>query len=88
MPFVAVLQNSYRIPFGEKQTDNILYVIDIEMFQVLITTYVKTYHDGDYLTVGHGELVVMGIFSVVFFQDMSRLYNIDFVEYFVVRLLI
>ena len=39
--------------------------------KIPIATYVKTYHDGNYLTVEHGELAIKRPFTVVFFQDMS-----------------
>ena len=46
----------------------LLYMMDIEMLQISITTCVKTYHDGDYLTVGHDELVATGLFTLSFFR--------------------
>ena len=48
------------------------------MFQTSITACVKTYHDGDHLTVRHGKLAITGLFSVVFFQDMARLDSVKF----------
>ena len=62
---VAVQQSGYKILFGEIRLTVFLYVIDIKMFQTSITTYVKTYHDGDYLTVGHGQLAITDRKSVV-----------------------
>ena len=43
------------------------------MFKTSIATHVKTDHDGDHLTVGHGKLAVTRPFTVVFFQDMPDL---------------
>ena len=36
----------FQVYCSDYQSDYILYTIDIEMFQISKSTYMKTYHDG------------------------------------------